>query len=86
MTFNHDIQPLCTLPLYLTPLQLLSEEALVSVRDIEDMAALGRQRHACPYYASRASIPLAQIVVLPYNLLLHKSTREAIGIDVKDQV
>ena len=72
--------------LLLTLPQLLSEEALLSVNDIEDMAALGRQRHACPYYASRAAIPLTEIVVLPYNLLLHKSTREASGIDVKDQV
>ena len=57
-----------------------------SIHDIEDLADLGRQRKACPYYASRAAVPLAQILVIPYNLLLHKSTREACGIDLKDQV
>ena len=67
-------------------LQLLAEEALSSIHDIEDLADLGRQRKACPYYASRAAVPLAQILVIPYNLLLHKSTREACGIDLKDQV
>ncbi len=27
-----------------------------------------------------------QLVTLPYNLLLQKSAREALGIDLKDQI
>ena len=40
----------------------------------------GKEMKACPYYGSRLSVPVAEVVVLPYNTLLHKSTREACGI------
>ena len=41
---------------------------------------------ACPYYSSRLSVPTAEIVALPYNLLLHKSTREACGIQLEGNI
>ena len=30
-------------------------------------------------YTSRSAVPLAQMVVLPYNTLLHAGTRKALG-------
>ena len=50
----------------------LQDQTLLEVQDIEQLVTRGRKMKACPYYASRAAISDAQIVVLPYNTLLHK--------------
>uniref|UniRef100_A0A8C8VLE7 DEAD/H-box helicase 11 n=1 Tax=Pelusios castaneus TaxID=367368 RepID=A0A8C8VLE7_9SAUR len=67
-------------------MQFLRDEVLVKVKDIEQLVALGKETKACPYYGSRFAIPAAQLVVLPYQMLLHESTRCASGIKLKDQV
>ncbi|XP_075284068.1 ATP-dependent DNA helicase DDX11 isoform X1 [Opisthocomus hoazin] len=67
-------------------MQFLRDEVLVEVKDIEQLVALGRETKACPYYGSRYAIPAAQLVVLPYQMLLHEPTRNAAGIKLKDQV
>ncbi|XP_073177217.1 ATP-dependent DNA helicase DDX11 isoform X5 [Lepidochelys kempii] len=67
-------------------MQFLRDEVLVKVKDIEQLVALGKEIKACPYYGSRYAIPAAQLVVLPYQMLLHESTRCASGIKLKDQV
>ncbi|GMR42008.1 hypothetical protein PMAYCL1PPCAC_12203, partial [Pristionchus mayeri] len=46
----------------------------------------GKDSLACPYFASRRSIPLAELVLLPYQVLLHEKTRASWGIDIKDNV
>lgn len=50
------------------------------------MGALGKEIGICPYYASRAAIRPAEIVTLPYPLLLQKSAREALGLSLKGHV
>lgn len=60
--------------------------ALAQIRDIEDLADLGKEMKVCPYYESRKVIPSAEIVSLPYQLLLQKSSRKALNIDLKDSV
>ncbi|XP_067392340.1 ATP-dependent DNA helicase DDX11 isoform X1 [Emydura macquarii macquarii] len=67
-------------------MQFLRDEVLVKVKDIEQLVTLGKETKACPYYGSRYAIPAAQLVVLPYQMLLHESTRCASGIKLKDQV
>ncbi|KAL8805582.1 MAG: hypothetical protein Q9182_001847 [Xanthomendoza sp. 2 TL-2023] len=62
------------------------DHTLATIRDIEDLGTLGRKIGICPYYASRASIKPSEIVTLPYQLLLHKSSREALGISLKSHV
>ncbi|EAU85951.2 CHL1 helicase [Coprinopsis cinerea okayama7 len=57
-----------------------------SQKDIEDLAEAGRLANTCPYFGSRKAIPQAELVTLPYNLLLQKSAREALGIDLKGQI
>ena len=32
-----------------------------SVEDVEDVVSAGREQKACPYYASRHAIPLAEV-------------------------
>ncbi|NXN13715.1 DDX11 helicase, partial [Indicator maculatus] len=67
-------------------MQFLRDEVLTEVKDIEQLVALGRETKACPYYGSRFAIPAAQLVVLPYQMLLHEPTRSTAGIKLKDQV
>nr|XP_015208707.1 PREDICTED: probable ATP-dependent RNA helicase DDX11 [Lepisosteus oculatus] len=78
-------KPVCPFSGY-EALQALRDEILVKVQDIEQLAALGKETKACPYYGGRLAIPAAQLVVLPYQTLLHESTRRASGIKLKDQV
>ncbi|XP_053400123.1 ATP-dependent DNA helicase DDX11-like isoform X2 [Mercenaria mercenaria] len=68
------------------PIQDFKDSALVDVRDIEQLVSLGKQMKACPYYGTRLAVPDAEIVALPYNTLLHKSTREASRIQLKDNI
>lgn len=65
---------------------ILKEDILASVYDIEDLVSRGRVTGACPYYASRMAIPEAELVVLPYNNLLHCQTRQASSLDLNDSV
>ncbi|XP_062914373.1 ATP-dependent DNA helicase DDX11 isoform X1 [Mobula hypostoma] len=67
-------------------MQFLRDEVLVEVKDIEQLVSLGKEMNACPYYASRYAIPPAQLVVMPYQTLLHSSTRQASGIKLKGQI
>ncbi|XP_033888563.3 ATP-dependent DNA helicase DDX11 isoform X1 [Acipenser ruthenus] len=67
-------------------MQTLRDQALAQVRDIEQLVTLAKQNRACPYYGGRLAIPAAQLVVLPYQTLLHESTRRASGIKLKDQI
>lgn len=64
----------------------LKEELLLEVRDMEQIVAKGKEMKACPFYGTRHGIPLAEIVALPYNLLLHKASREACGIKLEGNI
>ncbi|KAF7242724.1 putative ATP-dependent RNA helicase DDX11-like protein 8 [Varanus komodoensis] len=67
-------------------MQFLRDEVLAQVKDIEQLVTVAKEMKACPYYGSRHAIPAAQLVVLPYQMLLHEATRIASGIKLKDQV
>ncbi|XP_063123411.1 probable ATP-dependent RNA helicase DDX11 isoform X1 [Rattus norvegicus] len=67
-------------------MELLRDEILLEVKDMEQLVALGKEAQACPYYGSRFAIPAAQLVVLPYPMLLHAATRQAAGIRLQGQV
>lgn len=62
------------------------DHALAKIRDIEELAKLGTKLQICPYYASRPAIGNAEIVTLPYPLLLQKAAREAFGYSLKNHV
>lgn len=60
-------------------IESLRDLALTEIQDVEDIIKNGKALIACPYYASRKAAEDAQIVLVPYNTLLHKATREANG-------
>lgn len=59
---------------------------LSKVRDIEELAVLGRQTEACPYYSTRRAIKGAQVICMPYNILLHEDLRNSMGLKLKGRV
>lgn len=62
------------------------DSALATLPDIEDLFDLGKKLSVCPYYASRSAIPGAEIITLPYPLLLQKTARDALGIKLEGSV
>ncbi|KAI0157141.1 DNA repair helicase [Hypoxylon sp. FL1284] len=62
------------------------DNALATLPDIEDLFELGKKLQICPYYASRTAVPSAEIITLPYPLLLQKTARDALGIDLDGSV
>ncbi|KAH0450278.1 hypothetical protein IEQ34_020970 [Dendrobium chrysotoxum] len=54
--------------------------------DIEDLHQLGSKNGTCPYYGSRDMIRTADLVVLPYQSLLQKSSRESLGLNLKNNI
>ncbi len=45
--------------------------------DVEDLGKLGRRKEVCPYYAARAAVPQADLVLLPYAALLLQASHSA---------
>lgn len=73
-------------PDYRERVETFRDSAIAQIQDIEDIAFLGRKMKICPYYASRSAIPFAEVLTLPYPLLLEKSARKALGVEIKDNV
>ncbi|XP_050068650.1 ATP-dependent DNA helicase DDX11 [Anopheles maculipalpis] len=64
----------------------LKNGILFEVPDIEDLVKAGKHENACPYYATRAAIPDAQLLMVPYQLILHRRTRQQSGIELQDSI
>lgn len=62
------------------------DKVLATLPDIEDMHRIGKEMQVCPYYASRTVIPGAEVITLPYPLLLQESARNALGIKLEGNV
>ncbi|MGK3748641.1 MAG: Rad3-related DNA helicase [Bacillariaceae sp.] len=60
----------------------LALHGLVEATDLEDFAKLGKTNKTCSYYATRMSIPIAQLIVLPYSLLCSKKSRISLGLQI----
>jgi chromosome transmission fidelity protein 1 len=65
----------------------LRNMAIVQAHDVEELAALGKQLRGCPYFSSRAALASGAVDVIgvPYSAILHKPTRESLGISVDSQ-
>lgn len=64
----------------------LKSHILGGIKDVEDIYRLAKELKTCAYYASRNSVEDGQVVVVPYNSILHKSTRLSLGIKLKGNV
>jgi chromosome transmission fidelity protein 1 len=50
--------------------------------DIEEAFQMGKASQSCAYYASRTALGAAEVVVVPYSMLLSKATRDSIGLSL----
>lgn len=67
-------------------IESLRDLALSEPMDIEELAAEGTASGACAYYASRAALSEAHLVLLPYQLLLDRAARDQLGINLKGAI
>ncbi|OXU22266.1 hypothetical protein TSAR_001674 [Trichomalopsis sarcophagae] len=65
---------------------LLMAEILTSIRDIEETVKLSEEIKTCPYYSTRKSVEDGQVILVPYNSILHKNTRVSSGINLKNNI
>ncbi|XP_042475699.1 ATP-dependent DNA helicase DDX11 isoform X3 [Macadamia integrifolia] len=66
--------------------QFMNEVTQLEALDIEDLVHLGKRIGTCPYYGSRSVVPVVSLVVLPYQSLLFKSSRESLGLNLKNSI
>ncbi|KAI4500244.1 hypothetical protein M0802_004661 [Mischocyttarus mexicanus] len=64
----------------------LMAELLSDIHDIEETIKKGEELNTCPYYAVRKSIQEGQLILIPYNSILHKNTRISSGINLKGNI
>ncbi|VEU21768.1 DEKNAAC102243 [Brettanomyces naardenensis] len=57
-----------------------------SVQDIEDLDNIGNDLKICPYYSTRQGVPVAEIISLPYQLLLQRDSRQSLKLPIKDSI
>ncbi|XP_033190032.2 ATP-dependent DNA helicase DDX11 [Bombus vancouverensis nearcticus] len=65
---------------------LLIRESLMQIRDIEEIVQKGENLKTCAYYASRKAVSYGQLILVPYNTILHKNTRISSGINLKGNI
>ena len=63
-----------------------ADYAFSSIADIEDLVKLGIELQTCPYYATRNAVKTAQLICMPYNLLLNNELRESLGLNLKGRI
>lgn len=56
------------------------------ILDIEDLVPLGEELSLCPYYGSRNSQTIAEVITLPYQYLLSESTRQSMGLNLSNSI
>ncbi|XP_060076012.1 Fanconi anemia group J protein homolog [Ylistrum balloti] len=64
----------------------IKDLGLTEAWDLEDIIGVGQAKTACPYYGTRSLKKDADIIFCPYNYLIDPIIREAMEINVKDQI
>ncbi|KAL5263634.1 hypothetical protein ACHWQZ_G008861 [Mnemiopsis leidyi] len=63
-----------------------SAHILSEIQDIESLVGGAGEARTCPYYSTRAAVPEAEVVLLPYNMMLHRDQRKSLNVRLKDAV
>lgn len=59
---------------------------LGDIKDVEDIVKSSKELETCAYYATRKVVKDGQIILVPYNSVLHKNTRVSSSISLKGNV
>jgi regulator of telomere elongation helicase 1 len=54
--------------------------------DIEDMVKAGADKIVCPYFWSREWAQDAELVLVPYNYLIDKRTRDSLNLSLENSI
>lgn len=54
--------------------------------DIEDLIQAGKKDRFCPYFVARGALEKAEVVFAPYNYLVDPVVREAMGIELNNDI
>lgn len=73
-------------PFYKRNIEAMKYLSLSKVMDIEELVKAGIEEKSCPYYASRGAVEDSQLILIPYQILLSKTTREQCGISLKNNI
>lgn len=57
-----------------------SAHILSEVQDIESLVGGAEEAGTCPYYSTRSAVPEAEVVLLPYNMILHSDQRKSLNV------
>lgn len=63
-----------------------TEYKIAGIKDIEDIVQEGSTHIFCPYYSTKKHTSSADILFLPYNILLTKEGRASAGLELKDAI
>ncbi|OMH82001.1 putative ATP-dependent RNA helicase DDX11 [Zancudomyces culisetae] len=69
-----------------TPMLDFAAKCRSDVLDIEDLVVVGKSMDVCPYYGVRRALSGSQLIAVPYNLLLVKESREALGLNIENTI
>ena len=75
----------CKLKASIAPLQ---DVIVTTPLDIEDMVTAGKapSTTGCSYFAARAAESMADVILVPYSILVNERTRLAMGLDIDDNI
>ena len=60
--------------------QYLADLSLSKLHDIEDLVQQGKSLQTCPFYSSRRAVQNAQLICMPYSLIINHEARASVGI------
>ncbi|XP_066584364.1 ATP-dependent DNA helicase DDX11 [Prorops nasuta] len=66
--------------------EILVADILTEIQDIEEIVDKGKEFKTCAYYGSRKAVKDSQLILVPYNTILHKNTRISSGLDLKGNI
>ncbi|KAJ2799028.1 hypothetical protein H4S07_005548, partial [Coemansia furcata] len=64
----------------------LQRQGDLEIWNLEDIEMLGRETHACPYFAARELSGTADLVFCPYNYILDPGVRASAGVELEGNV
>lgn len=64
----------------------LTEKFENEIYDIEELKSEGRAKKFCPYFHSRRIKDVADVLLLPYNYLLHMAAFPAFNIELSNSI